>query len=44
VNIFVDSAKAKAVLARMPDGVSVTEHAIGRVQREARHGSIDGTR
>ena len=33
VNIFVNSAKAKAVLACMPEGVRVTEDDIAKVQR-----------
>jgi hypothetical protein len=34
VNIFVDSAAAEVVLARMPEGVRVTEEDIARVQRD----------
>jgi hypothetical protein len=34
VNIFTDSAKAKSVLARMPEGVRVTEEEVAKVQRD----------
>ena len=34
VNIFVDSAKAKPVLACLPDGVDVSDEDIAKVQRD----------
>jgi hypothetical protein len=34
VNIFIDAAKARATLAHMPQGVTVTEEDIARVERD----------
>jgi hypothetical protein len=34
VNIFVDAAKARSTLARMPEGVTVTEKDIAMVERD----------